>query len=167
MHDIQKAGLLSRTQQTPQNQSPYLSYDGISISDGNQWREQRHGVQCHLMVFRRTAGAGVCRDAHGHATVGGGEHGGEHAAIGGNTTYGNLLGALMASLNSLPHLPKVSRLTTAWPFANSAVSAVRSYIGSSGATKKLRPILEIIDPKRFAAAQAQHIACRPHDRRTP
>lgn len=89
-----KRGLLSRTQQTPQNQSPYLSYDGISISDGNQRREQCHGVQCHLMVFRRTACTSVSSNAYRYTIVSRGEHSGKHTAIGGYTTYGNLLGAL-------------------------------------------------------------------------
>ena len=130
-----KRGLLSRTQQTPQNQSPYLSYDGISISDGDQRREQCHGAQCHLMVFWRTACTSVSSNAYRYTIVSRGEHSGKHTAIGGDTTYRDLFSAFNGFAQHAPHLPKVSQLTTAWPCANSAVSAVRSYIGSSGATK--------------------------------
>lgn len=135
--DIHEQGLLKTSVSPAENGllAVFLLQNSVSVGNGDQRREQCHSVQCHLMVFWRTACTSVSSNAHRYTIVSCGEHSGKHTAIGGDTTYRDLFSAFNASLSTLPHLPKVSQLTTAWPCANSAVSAVRSYIGSSGATK--------------------------------
>ncbi len=50
-------------------------------------------------------------ERHGHAVIGGGEHGGEHAAVGGHAADRDFLGFLpIASISCCPHLPNVVRL---------------------------------------------------------
>ena len=141
-----KRGLLSRTQQTPQNQSPYLSYDGISISDGDQRCEQCHGAQCHLMVFWRTACTSVSSNAYRYTIVSRGEHSGKHTAIGGDTTYRDLFSAFNGFAQHAS--PLAESVATDHGMALRQFRGIRGEIVHRivGSNQKLRPIFEIINP---------------------